>query len=517
MSNEILTVLLRQDRLVCWSMSANKVNHVLQCGLEPQALFAWLKNFSGKGVHVLIDLIEEEVYIDASPMLFPWEQDSFAVRQMRKRFPKTEFCMYRFEQQKALPWESRSGFLLVAGFNDDSQLVKLFSWLETAQNPVISVTSMGLLMPSLFKSVWFSDRSQLKSWSETTHFLLARTDVDSFRQALIVDGELRTARQIQLRDQSLEGQVQQLLQEIKMLDKFVHTQKIIPYNQTPNLYYLGFDQDDTEAAWHAFQDTPYITTGRSAFVSVGMLMPKSVEKLQINDRLHVLAFGSEQRSGDYSPKSVTESKKYQQINYALWFSLFIVVIGFFGYGAHFLATAIGFQSSMQSLQEEHAKYQFSINQLQSQLHLDVPVEQLKSSVELVDYLQKTTEQQDSLPYLLDLSEVLADYHMIYLSGLNWQQHRENQVKEPKLDETYYTLSLTAKIVVDSHTRLRDILNIMDRFVHDLSKKQSIKEVITIEKPIDLDSSRALKIMSKDESEKYQIYPFTLDISFKRKP
>jgi hypothetical protein len=514
---DLLMICLRQESIACWRVSGNKVIAVLQFPVEPQPLFAWLKNFSGVGIHLLLDLAEEEVYIDNSPMLFPWEQTSFATRQLRKRFPKTDFCHYRFDTNKALPWESRSGFLLTSGFNDDVSLIKLLSWLEVAKTPVLSIHSLGLLLPSLFSYIWFSHRTQHEAWAEKPHFLLTRTGRDSFRQILIVNGELRTIRQIQLRDQATMDQMQQLLQEIRLLDKFVHTQKMIAYDQTPDLYYLGSNQEDSEAAWQVFQHSPYGLAGRSAFMSVASLMPQTIDQTLVDDILPVLAFGQRNIAGNYFPKVVLDSKQYRQFQQGLWLSLLVIVIVFFGYAITFAVKTMNSDIAMNSLQQQHTRYQALVHQLQSQLHLDVPVDQLKLSVEFVDHVHATTEKQDSLPYFLDLSDVLENYPTIHLSDLAWLPSTDNQQPDNKMDTTAFSLHLSAVITADANTRLRQVMDKMDHFLSDLKNQPSIKQVTLLKKPIDLDSSRPLSIKAEDTIETVQSYPFELTLTFKAIP
>jgi hypothetical protein len=84
----------------------------------------------------------------------------------------------------------------------------------------------------------------------------------------------------------------------------------------------------------------------------------------------------------------------------------------------------------------------------------------------------------------------------------------------KLDRTDFDLLMTANIMADEHTRLRDIQNAMDAFVVDLGQKSSIAAVTIVEKPINIDSSRSLDIIAQDGGGKVQLYPFKLLLSFK---
>lgn len=516
-TSEQLVILLRDDALLCWRVVANVVRDLVQFSIEPQALFAWLKNFPNAKVYLLIDTIEEEVYVESSPMLFPWEQDAFAQRHLRKRFPKTDFCQYRFDTSKAYPWQSRSGLLLISGFNNDHQLIQLLSWLKTAEVSIIGIYSAVLLLPKLFQEVWFSHPKQADLWHRKAHFILSRTGVDSFRQHLIVNGSLRTTRQIQLRDQSLGDQLQQLLQEIRMLDKFVHTQKMLDYDVTPDLYYLGATEADSEIAWQIFAPTLYASAGRGAFVASSTIAQFEGHQVPDADMIMLLAFGQHSGGSDYVPQGLQETLRYQQITYALWGLLFALVVVFASYLIHFFIETEKFESMTQSLQTQHTRYQQTLSELQSKLDIKIPVEQLKNMVETVEHVQDARAKQGALPYFADLSELLKAYPNIQVQELVWTTSDVSQ-QSKKLDADLFDVSVNAVVLATETTRLRDVMDTMDLFLKALKDKPSIEQVELLQKPVDLDSSRPLMIIADDSNAStVQRYPFKLLIRFKRFP
>jgi len=517
-AHETLVILLRDDSLLCWRIEGNVVCDLVQFPIEPQALFAWLKNFPEASVQLLIDTIEEEVYVEPSPMLFPWEQDAFAQRHLRKRFPKTDFCQYRFDTNKAYPWESRAGLLLVSGFNEDHQLMKLLSWLNTAEVAVTSIYSAALLLPKLFHEVWFSHPKQTALWHSKAHFILSRTGLDSFRQYLIMNGTLRTTRQIQLRDQSLVDQMQQLLQEIRMLDKFVHTQKMLDYDITPDLYYLGATEEDSALAWQVFEHTQYAAAGRGAFVACKTIAHFDGHHASDTDMIMLLAFGQRSASSDYVPPSLQEMLRYQQIKHGLWMFLFVLVVVFVGYLVYFFIETERFENMTQSLQTQHARYQQSLVQLQSQLDINIPVEQLKNMVETVEHVQGSGLKQNALPYFVDLSQLLKKYPNVQVQELVWMSPSQPSQAGARFDNDSFEVMITAVVLGTASTRLRHIMDTMDLFLQELKEKPSVEQVELLQKPVDLDSSRTLTIVADDSLQvSDQRYPFKLTIRFRRLP
>ncbi len=516
-SHESIVILLREDTLLCWRTVGNAMHDLVQFPIEPEPLFAWLKNFPNPSVQLVVDTLAEEVYIEPSPMLFPWEQDDFAQRHLRRRFPKTDFNQYRFDTSKAYPWESRSGLLLVSGFNEDQQLITLLSWLQSAEVAVTAIYSAALLLPRLFKEVWFSHPKQANIWHDKAHFVLSRTGVDSFRQYLIVDGNLRTVRQIQLRDQSLSEQMEQLLQEIRMLDKFVHSQKMIGYDITPDLYYLGATEEDTAVAWQIFESSPYASAGRGAFVATKSIAHFEGWHAADTDLIMMLAFGQRLDASDYLPPSVQKALHYQQAHNGFWALFFALAIAFVTYLVYFFVQTEGYANALASLHTQHTRYQQHLVQLQSQLDITIPVDQLKNMVETVEHIQSTSTKQVSLPYFVDLSQVLNNYPSIHVQELVWMSQSPSQTNK-KLDQESYDVVVSAVIAGNESTRLRHIMDTMDSFLKELKQKPSIAQVELLQKPVDLDSSRSITIIAEDSKEaKGQIYPFRLSIRFRRLP
>jgi hypothetical protein len=192
-----------------------------------------------------------------------------------------------------------------------------------------------------------------------------------------------------------------------------------------------------------------------------------------------------------------------------------LVISFFVSAAYFMAKAVSFDSTINALQNQHARYQALSVKFQSQLKITVPTDQLKSSVELIDSLQAASAKQEAVPYFFDFSDVLLRYPHIRLLEAAWSPDvGATSQKEIKLDVGHFKLDISAAIVADSHMRLRTVLEMMDNFLADLTQKQSIQKVELVQKPVDLDSSRLLVIKADDRADSKQEYPFKIVISFK---
>lgn len=522
--SQMLVILLRQDGLVCWCVAAGHIKEVLNIGYELKLLLAWLRHYPQAQVQLIVDLIEEEVYIEASPSLFQWEQSVYAAKQLRKRFPKTEFSRTLLHSVQVLPWQTSSGLLLVAGFNEDTLLIKVTGWLDAAQIAVTGIYSSVSLIPSLFEQLFFSSKARRNALAKKAYFLLMRTGKDTFRQLLMVNGQLRSTREVQLRDKSLLGQMQQLLQEVKLLDKFVHAQRILDYSVVPSLYYLGEDQEDIEIAWSVFQHSPYIETpATDQFIAASSLMEDKLAVGIASDSLLMLNLVNHPKASDYLPPIVKQAQQVKHIKTGVWLAVFAVIVALILYFVDFLIKQHSYDDSMSGLQVQHQRYQQYLTELNKKNSVGLDPAILKLSVELVDQVESVMLRQQLAPYLLSLSQVLAKHPTIQVKGVIWESlvkksNNPNVVVNKTIDLTEFSVELSATIVVDNATRLKTVLDMMESFLATLTHSAQIAKVDILQKPVDLDSSRPLTIKAEESMQiAIQAFPFKLKIMFKDLP
>lgn len=510
-------IFLKQEYLLCWCLDGKQLTRVETVAYEHKALLAWLKVYKTERVKLVLDLIEEEFYIEKSPMLFLWEVTTYADKQCKKRFPVTSFSHVHFSGESAYPWNARSGVLTLSGFNDDNQLKKVLDWLDAFGIAVSGIYSAVFVFEKLLQEIWFTDRRQYRIFQTQSILFLVRMNADTFRQLLFVDGQLRLSRQVQLRHESLSGQLQQLLHEVNLLDKFVRSQKMLDQVQAMYVFYVGASAYDAASAWSTFQTTPYVhDDGEACFVAAEQLAPASFAEHAI-DGLQVITLINHAIDTTYAPEVVQTVRSVDKGVLILWSVVFVVAMLISAYFVDFYVKKLGFQSATEALTIEKTRYTAALDALNEKMHIDLPAEQIKRSVEFVTAAQQTMHNQQMRPYLTELARILAQHQTIQLMSVAWVADPVSISGVPKtvLDATDFSIELSADIVVDNKTRLNSVLQQMEAFVSTLSASPEIAQVTVLEKPLDLDSSKLLTINADDATENSLLrFPFKVNLKFK---
>ena len=220
-------IVVKQAKLVCVKLKQHLVITMAEIESNQKALTHWLKIHKVERVKLILDLMEEELYVDHHPSLYTWELKTYAERQQKRRFPVTDFSRYQLTSSIQLPWSSIKGELLVSGFNEDAIVISLMNWLDKAEILVESIHSSMSILYTMLINTWFETRSDKVSFKSQSIVMLVRVGEQDFRQLLFVNGVIRTSRQVHLDADDYKGQMQILLQELNVLEKFAKSQKMI--------------------------------------------------------------------------------------------------------------------------------------------------------------------------------------------------------------------------------------------------------------------------------------------------
>lgn len=514
--SDSLVLLLRQDALLCLRVVGRECRDLLHTPYDKKPVLSWLANFPpATPVQVILDLMEEEVYVESSPELYPWERDKFAQRQLRKRFPKTEYARAQFQQPASSPLKRVGGNLLLSGFNDDTLIVQVMAWLERAGLPAVSMVSAADLWVDVMAHLWFASRTQKARWQQGAHFMLVRQESDTFRQLLVVDGQLRTSRVIQLRDKTLTEQMQQMAQEIRLLDRYVHAQRMLPYDVVPDLYFLAQDEDECEAAMAAFADTPYFKDGPSAFLVGPSLFPVSRAGQEMSGQLLALHALARPARARYESQQTREATQVAQMRLGLWAVMVLVVLVSLALLVEFLTVSVSYTRMTEAMQQQRQGYQTMVNALYDRLQLPVPPEQMKLSVDLADQVLLQSQRQAVLPYLLPLSRALDVTPAVVVDEVNWVSlpvaQPGGQGFVEVLDPAGFAVELAGRIEVQPQTRLTSLLAQMDAFVELLRAQSEIETVEVIQAPVDLDTAKPMLVETTPSAQ--PVYAFRLMIRY----
>ncbi|MBP7900990.1 MAG: hypothetical protein KAZ85_03225, partial [Gammaproteobacteria bacterium] len=363
-------LVLKQDAIVCAQLVQHLLVEVEELSYSQSVLVHWLNRHDVKQVKLILDLPEEELYVDRHPSLFPWEMKAYAERQKKRRFPSTEFMRYFYTKPVKLPWQSVSGELWLSGFNEDDMLLKLMDWLDDAEVMVQSVHSSMTLWQTMLLKTWFQGRSLLSRFEQQSLVLLVRVSQQEFRQLLFINGLLRTNRLVQIDARETDEQFKQLVQEINLLEKFAKAQKLLAQTASLHLFYMGQDTQDRHQAFSAFKQSNFASFVYEGHFTDMQSLTSDMKLTQLYDRVMLLTLSSASLKSDYRPKIVQQVENVKQAAIALWGLWLVAVFVLFGYGLAFMTHQYETEQSIQKLAQVKQSQQEYIARFMS--YYDIP-------------------------------------------------------------------------------------------------------------------------------------------------
>lgn len=509
-------ILLKQQDKVTALRLGRQVEMLFSVFLDDLALKKLLASLPSR-VYLVVDSSEEEISIDKSPPLFSWEQADYGHRQLRKRFPKTEFAYFHFAIDRSLPWQSQSGYLQLVGINEDTHLQRLLTHLIAQQVEVMSIHSLALLTVDIFQHLWFSTRRTKAHWHKGAHLLLTQLDRGHFRQTLVVDGQLRTSRQIAIKeDEDIELQATLLLQEVRLLEKFAQAQRFIPFDQRPNVFFIGINSILVGVMEGVLSKNHYLAPYAHACRNMSSMTKAPLSGESTSYILPILAFGYRSSATHYQPFYLKEIQKYRHLKHGLWTALTLWLFLGIGYAAYFYVMTLVVDQQESLLEAEKIRYQHMLTVLESRLKLDFPVEYLKQTVEVADSIKNVQKYQIAQNYFADLARVLSRMPAIQLTSLSMEHEVSVNGNAPTsaIDHHLFALKVEASIVVNKQTRLMMVLETMKQFISLLKSTPSVVNVEITQQPVDLDESKSMSISADESTSGVQVYPFKLFVHFR---
>lgn len=499
-------IVLKQDAIMCAQLTQHLLVDMDEVAHSQSALLHWLNRHDVKRVKVIIDLLEEELYVDRHPSLFPWEMKAYAERQQHRRFPSTEFSRHLYTQAPKLPWQPVAGELWLSGFNEDDMIQKLLTWLDDAQVMVSALYSSMSVLKTMMMKTWFSRHARQAAFQHQAMVLLVRTSDQDFRQLLLVNGQIRTNRQIHVEARELPEQMRLLIQEVNLLDKFAKAQKLLDQSAKLRLFYVGREAEDKQQAILAFQQSVFAEgSTKGHFADIQSLIA-DMHLSQLYDRLLVLTLSSARLSSDYRPKIVQQVDTIKKSTLTLWLSWKVAFLLLIGYGLSYLTHQHETEQATKQLMQLKQSQQDYIARYMAYNDLtfltNYTVEEIKQFVDGVDNIKQLQQHQDLLRVWKPLSQVLSAYPDVSLMKMSLPKPSiKNGTKELQLiDASFQRVYLSLIFHASSQQKLVDMLAQVDKFVLALQSVESsrIKSVVMSQKPLDLDSGKALKLNLDDK-------------------
>lgn len=516
-------IIIKPDVLVCVEVLQHMVANVDEIFHNKQELTLWANANKVKKVKLILDLPDEEVYTDAHPELHSWEFKNYADRQTYKRFPATEFVKTSFLNKPDLPWKTTKGNIHLMGFNEDTIIKKVIGWLDDLQVNIAAIHSSVNILQQLLLQTWFNTSKLKEQLKRQPTLLLVRVGKQDFRQLLFINGAVHTSRVVSVAGQDLEEQIHLLLQEVVLLEKFVHTQKVMSVNDTIAVRFLVANEQEKETICRVFSDSNELTCDSPQnFISMQqMLADMTVD--QIYDRLLAATLSNIKLKSDYHTKLTKQTEQIKWATLFMWFVFFAAVLATLIYVVAFFTKQYETEQAIHRLEmikkeqknyiDRFMRYNDIENLAQYELN------DIRLAVDAYNTINELQKKVDLQPVLLSLSRVLTVNPQVRLLDLSLTQNKDEQKPvnvgrgaKPVVSSSGLLdhLSMSFSIQVDAEDKLSSKIEQVDAFVRSLNEidPERLVDARLSQQPFNVGSEQALTFKFDDErSEKNTIVPF----------
>ncbi len=513
-------IVVKQAKLICVQLDQHLVVSMMEIESSQKSLTRWLREHKTERVKLVLDLMEEELYVDQHPSLYMWELKNYAERQERRRFPVTDFSRYQFSSPIQLPWSPIKGELLVSGFNEDAIVLNLMSWLDEAEVLVESIHSSMSVLYRILLNTWFDNRAAKAKINSQAIVMLVRVGDQDFRQLLFVNGVIRTSRQVHLEADD-EDQLQLLLQELIVLEKFAKSQKMIAATEGLHIYFVGVDAEDSRIASQFFSKTIFSLLSEDSHFSDMQTLMSCTDKQHLYDRFLVLVLSSAQLPSDYYPDAVQKTNQVKKIRLALWasfVSLFLFMLGYLLNHLTYLYETDQSITRLSGLKHDYQSYidRFAIQNQNGETN-NYSLQHLKLTVEAIDAINAMQKERDVISFLVPISKILANYTDIHLIKISFSKSllTAGSVPGNAVKSGLDHISLVFEIEVEPQARLSDKIDRVDLLIHQLNvvEPKGFFTAELVKVPFNVDSRQQL-LLKLDDSVKNEKMGAEFEVAIK---
>lgn len=468
---------------------------------------------------VILDLVDEDLYFEWAPRVFPWEKAGIANRR-KLRLQQDTVVLSEVQWTGTIQTSNdgrKNELILSATVSDSFKLSSFLESLEEAQVILKSIHSKAFLLEEYFRKK-VRPYLKLKRQDLNKPFLLvSRQSTNTFRQTFFYGGELRLSRLVEI-DKShddLESIRQALINETKLAITYVYNQKIVPFNSPIGYVFLDGEQLMLDGILAKCQEEGLIrATWEENEYFVGTANFRKVTPDGINCKREHAPCYSQQASVDFvfsnKPKGFYKNSYVNKINALVGgqkvfiaANILLFLIGLY----YVLITGIDTIVSLQKqaiLEQKIQQHDSEKNRLQEVVKLQDDAQQIKASVEFSEAILKLKVNRLISFDVNALSKVFANHSNIQLSSMDWKtldqfDSRRNQIAIKAWVFPFYETYHDPVMWVDS-------------FVAELNTIQGIEAVQLQKEPLNRQLSQTLSINSKMGNVK--ALPFTVSLRVK---
>lgn len=474
---------------------------------DTQAIEDWLATLSSRiQAAVVMDLVDEDIAIEASPKLYLWEKSAVEKRLIERL--ESEGADFVHTQWTGLTQTNPEGraeeLILSASIAAPTHVMRFISALEEAEIIVTGIYSAPFLLAEYFKSYLKPIFNLGKSELNGPYFVISRHSQNTYRQTFFNDGRLRISRLIEIdkEEDDFTGFQSALIHEAKLARNYVYNQNLTKEHESIGYVFLDSDERRLSGLEQRCLDEGLIISPQELENSLFKTMTfhaVSFDKTFCGADPH--AYFAEQTMADYllsdTPKKFYFNDYVKKINNVL--TGHKAIIGFntvvflilIAYGLVFGINLYLNQQKIEMLDQQIKNHIVEKERLQNEVDLQIDAKEIKASVDFSEAILSLKTDRTVGFKVEPISDVFSQHQHIQLISLEWKQVE-------RFDSHQYEVEIGGW-VFPFEEYFRKPVEWVDELIADLEKVPNISQVALTQEPLNRDLKQALSIEVEDES------------------
>jgi len=482
----------------------------------------FLANLPGRSpVSIILDLVEEDITIEAFPRLYLWERNSVRNRHIdQHKADGAEFVHTQWTGQSQTTEEGRQEeFILTSSITSPAHVVNFMGMVEEAEILVVGIYSASFLMAEYFKNELSRVFELSKQEMNSPFFLVSRQSERSYRQTFFNQSGIRISRLIEIDKEpdDYEGFKAALVHETKLAKNYIYNQNIIEPEVEISYVFMDGDAKRLEGLQklsedeHLYQEKHADSDHPEAFFKTLMFTPETGSASEIDPQLteHYAARDLAGYTFRRSPVSFYTTPYSLRIkNLVTGYRSLIGVNSVIFLGLLIFLTISGIdwvitQDKIERLETNIVSHELEKERLQKEVALQVDAEEIKASVEFSESILKLKTDKTVGFNVKPISDVVAQHEHIQVMELNLK-------KVGQFDSRVYEIDFHGW-VFPFEDYFREPVMWVDAFKAQLQSIENVDQVTLVEEPLNRDLKQALLIEVEGNVEAVDALPFQVKI------
>lgn len=400
-----------QDALQVWEYRRTAVTEIASFAHGDDGFQGFSEYLAGTASEVsliLVDVIEEEFYVDAIPPLGIRDRQALIERRVLKKFPRTPFRLGQL-QGKSEVNPGKSDVLYSAVSNPEL----LDAWLKILQahkTPLLGIYSVPLLGSEFLKKFGKPAKFSL---------LLGTHQENKLRQTFLINGKLKSSRLSKSSSPDDSQYAEKIVEEIQRSRRYLERGRLLTQLDELHIYLVA----DAELA-HEIAESAGLASGtrvhaidpQKAASSVG------IKSAAANSNLEVLylALSTGKRPRDnYSLSGETHYNRLMRVRQVTTVTAVAASLVCSAVSGIYLADGLQLRSTAHKLREQVSRLEETYRRENQNFQpLKADSQEMKVAVDTGDYIVRNSVPVSFVMQQLGL--VIGDFPDMHLNEVRWE-------------------------------------------------------------------------------------------------